>query len=137
MKQLGKKRPSLNKLFDPVLSNTNESRPSYSGSQNSPATKKRIKKKLSLELEIPDENASLESRITQMVDCVGPLSSRHIYKSTGRSGVWGDNSVGLQQSKPDNDSNSDAASSDMQLKLNQQMSADRTHFITSLTQHRR
>ena len=54
-----KKRPSLNKLFDPVLSHTNESRPSYSGSQNSPNTKKLKKKKLSLELDIPDENASL------------------------------------------------------------------------------
>ena len=125
----------MTKLFDPVLGNTHGSRHSYSDSQSSPDTKMRKKRKLSLE--IPDENASLENRINQMVDSVGPLSSRHNQKSTGRSGVWGDNSGSSHQTKVEADSNSDAASSNMQLILSQQMSADRTHFITSLTQHKR
>ena len=107
-------------MFDPVLGNSQYhsslSRPSNPDSQNSPGTKKRKKKKLSLD--IPDENASLEGRITQMVDCVGPLSNRHNQRSTGRSGVWGDSNGSLHLSKAEGDSNSDAASSHMQLMLN-------------------
>ena len=49
-------------------------------------------KKKNLELAIPDEEASLNGRLSQMKDSVGPRSSRHQGHPKQKHGIWGDES---------------------------------------------
>lgn len=44
---------------------------------------------------IPDEKASLQDRLSQVSDCVGPLTNK---KSFPRDGIWGDKKGSFKES---------------------------------------
>lgn len=96
---------------------------------------------------IPDEDASLTARLSQMKDCVGPRSTRHKrYISKQRMTVWGGEGNSMSQMDDErhfavplnNNSGIDDSSqehSSHQIQVQQfdhgQMASDRSHFITS------